>query len=253
MKLDVDLFDRASPGDGNDTYEFLERAFVAAVNRKRVLTNQRSLQGASSSSGMGPGGPALPAETVGICFQFKKNGKCNTPGCPYLHENKGQKTPPSKGGDPPPKGKSKGKEKGTAQGKGGKRGDSEGANGGKGGKPGKGKRDGERSRTSSLNPRGGKQVCYLFAVGECKLGKDCPRDHKSVIPAEDQEHFRKWCSSQGKQVPRNATPGPPANRQPCKDWKNGTCSLGDQCAFAHSGKPGSKAKAKAAAGGGKPS
>ena len=125
LKEDLAYYDRLSGDHVDKSFVFLKEACTRLLERKREHENrsaieahiasggssvQQVLPAAPATKGKGKGkgkrgstpkGAAKREPSKGVCYDYKNTGKCDKPGCPYLHKREGS---PSPG-----KGKGKGK------------------------------------------------------------------------------------------------------------------------------------------------
>jgi hypothetical protein len=125
LKEDLAYYDRLSGDHVDKSFVFLKEACTRLLERKREHENrsaieahiasggssvQQVLPAAPAAKGKGKGkgkrgstpkGEAKREPSKGVCYDYKNTGKCDKPGCPYLHKRDGSPSPS--------KGKGKGK------------------------------------------------------------------------------------------------------------------------------------------------
>ena len=155
---DLAIYERASEGSAEKTYDFLIKSAKAYLERKRLEKMRDATK--RSLGGKDPAAPVIdPSDKKpkGVCYEFQNKGKCSRRDCPFKHEK--------------PRESSKGRPKGG----------------------GKGRSSSSRGR--SLTPGSRSEVCKFWKSGDCHRGKNCAFKHpdrsSTPAPSDDRKKRKK--------------------------------------------------------------
>ena len=154
---DLAIYERASEGSAEKTYDFLIKSAKAYLERKRLEkmrdATKRSLGGKDPAAAVIDPNDKKPK---GVCYEFQNKGKCSRRDCPFKHEK--------------PRESSKGRPKGGGKGR-------------------------SSSRGRSLTPGSRSEVCKFWKSGDCHRGKNCAFKHpdrsSTPAPSDDRKKRKK--------------------------------------------------------------
>ena len=138
-------YDRLPEGHAEKTYDYLLQIVRQHLELQRRNQARSELQKGMKSV------PAAPLTRKGVCYQFRKNGKCSRgDACPFDHGNGGEGRPSAKSTSPSLKGKGKG---------------------------GKNKSRSPSPEQRSKSPGTKKVTCTFYLKGTCTNGDQCTFAH----------------------------------------------------------------------------